>query len=324
MQVEQQSDFAADEAEIFDTLGISPHTGDTGEAAQEGAQAPAESGGEVAAPSAPPVTPPEGESPPEPAAPEPAIAPVPQPQAAPTAPAPQPAEPTPPADDKLRTASLEAQVEALQRALQQQQANPQQGQQPQAVESGQQPVPIAPTRYGLTLPQPVQEALLSEDPQKNVQAITAIMNDLGTIVHNNVAMQLRGEVSKMFQSLVYAASEGEQMQVRATGRESAQKQYYDAFPSHKNPTVLPLIQAESQKMAAEFPGLSWSQDYVNALGARVEATIRQLSGQPPIQQGQQPAPRPAPGLPSGQRAPVQFGDNAAGGSDLIEDTLGVF
>lgn len=289
--------------------------------------APAEAGGVETAPASP-VSSPSGEPPapaPAPAAPAPAPA---TPSAEPT-PALSGAPETPPAappavdENALRTASLTAQVDALTRELEQLRASPQTGSQPApqatpaAPETGQQGgPPTVPFKYGLTLPEPVQQMLLSDDPAKNVQAIQAIVNDLGTIVHHSVISQVRGEMQQALAGLLQQANSAVEGDTRQQAAEQAREAYYTKFPDHKNPLMLPIVQAEAQKLAAEFPHLQWGDQYMNALGVRVQNAVAALSGQPP-QPSQDPTPQPAPQggnapparpaamLPSGSRpAPV--------------------
>lgn len=313
--------------DIFEVLGIgddtggepaTPPAGNDPQAPEPSPPAAAEAGEGVDAPSPSPVTPP------EPAAPQPANAQAPEATPPPAAPAPESAAPTPPvADDKLRTASLEAQVQGLQAELERLRANPTGAQPQQPAESGeQQAAPV--TRYNLTLPQQVKEALFSDDPETSGQAINTIFNDLGTIVHNAVVTQMRGEVSEMFRALVGAANMGTQQTEKATAVDAARQAYYDAFPGHNKAEVLPIIQAKAREMSTQYPGLPWNADYIAALGQRVNAHIAALGGQAADpQQQQQPPAKPAAALPSGNRQPVVLAGSETG-SDLIEDTLQVF
>lgn len=323
-------DFAQD---VMDTLGVSDWNND-GELDSSADDTPppaapvagSEAGAGVDAPSPAPVTPPVAEpvTPPAPVTPEPAPA-APQattPPAAPTTPpVAQPAV-VPPTEEQLRTQSLAAQVDALQQQLQQMRANPavaqpQAGQQPQA-ESGGPPV----RRYNLTLPQQIKDALISEDPEQSVAAIGNIVNDLGTIVHNTVMTEVR----QSFAALLQAAGASEQIEKQTSTANAAQEAYYSKFETHRNPLYLPLLQAESQRMAAEFPHLTWNEDYINALGTRVNARVAELATQTGFAPVPAPAPvaappaRPAPMMPSGNRGSTP--GTAIEGGDLIEDTLG--
>lgn len=325
--------------EIFDTLGLSSTPADADSIAnkephsQPGATPPpaGEGGGSTAQPSPEPSPQPSAAPP---AAPEPAPA---QPSAEPpSAPSAEPA--TPPAaslavdEEALRRASLEAQVQALSAEVERLRASPQPGQpaqpgQPQPAAEPGQPAAPQPFRYALTLPEPTRAALLSDDPQQNLAAINAIVNDLGTIVHNTVVGQLRQEFSGAIYSMLQEAAKVEQGSARTTAADGARQDYYKAFPAHNNPLVLPLIQAESQKMAAEFPHLGWNAQYINALGARVNAAMESLSaarsGQPaePAQPapGNQPPARPAAMLPSGNREPAAITSDG----NLPDDIVGV-
>lgn len=296
---------------------------------QPGAQPAAEAGGGVgSAPAAPPEQQPAGSEP----APQPAAA---QPSATPPAPAAsepsaaQPAAPPaqqPPSAEALRAQSLEAQVDALTQQLEQLRSKPAQGQQPDQPQSGQPQEQLV--SYGLTIPPQVAEALDSDDGQVRVAAINKIVNDFGTIVHNSVVRQMRAEVSGMFQALVNGATQGSEQQQREAAAASAKDAYYQAFPDHNNAVILPIVQTEAAKMAAEFPHLKWGPDYINALGARVNAALDSLRGVQPIAQqpepqpGQSPAQRPAAMMPTGNRQPQNMVELS--GEDLIMDTLDPF
>lgn len=324
-------------SEIMDTLGLS----DTSGAAAAIAAKAADSSGDATPPTpagdSSPALVPAGDTPPpeappapsQPAAPEPAPASAPGATPPPASPAPvtPPAAPTPPVavdEAVLREASLKAQVDALSRTVEQLRANPQgtpSGTPPPAESgtTGEQPV-----RYNLTLPQQVQADLMSEDPAKNMAAISAIVNDLGTIVHNAVRAELRKEIQVAVSSISSSGEQGEREQATAKARDA----YYAAFPTHNSPLALPIVQAEAQKLSAEFPGLPWDANYINALGARVNKAIADVAAAtggvvpppaPPAVPAAVPPARPAPMMPSGNRA----ADAVSSTGDLSEEILGV-
>lgn len=319
--------------DILDVLSLNdtPATADqiaSGEQPSPPAVAPAATAGEVSAQASP-------DTPPPAASPTPATPPPTTPASTPPAPAAseQPATPPPGLqvdEAALRTASLEAERDALRRELEALRASPQPGQpgQPAAQPSPEQPAAEQPKRYALTLPTELQNDLVGDDPAKTITAITTIVNDLGTILHNTVVAQLRGEFSGMLNQLAGAAQETQLNETRQTTAEQLKTAYYAAFPTHNNPLILPIIQAETQKMAAEFPGLSWNEQYQNALGARVNAALAAISGQPPAQPTapatppNQPPARPAPMLPTGNRGGQPT--PAASTSDDIVDLLDPF
>ena len=357
MNIDERAGPTELEIEVSDVLSLSHDSSESGEDANApGGEPPSEppaagspaTPSEAAAGSGPVPTPAADTSLPSmgaseasstPAAPEPAPAPAPSGEPAPSAaPAAQPAAQPPAGDAALREASLQATVDALQRRiddLTKSGAQPQEAPsaQPASSESGQPSATQPQTpRYALTLPQQVQEAILSEDPQQNIAAIQHIVNDLGTIVHASVVAQMRSEFQGAFQQLISAARQGTEQETRLSAAQSAREDYYKAFPQHNDPLILPIIQSESQKLAAEFPNVSWSPDYINSLGTRVDAFLAKLrGGSAPADPAPQPGPgntppaRPAPMMPSGTRG----GDAGnflpvAAETDLIEDTLNPF
>lgn len=288
--------------------------------------------GEVRSAPASPDTPPAG-TPPAPAAAQPATGtpPGPTPAVAPSA----PAAAVPPANEAaLREASLTAQVSTLQAELAQLRgASPQPGQPGVAPESGQpsaQPQPLE--RFNLTLPQELTTAIFSDDEATAHAGITRLINDFGTIIYHSAAQKAAQYVDQRIGQLVSAAEQGQSEQVRATAREQGQGQYYEAFPAHKNPLIEPIIRAQAQEMAAEFPGLQWGPDYINALGARVNGYVASLTGQPapaegvtpPLPVGAVPPAKPAAMIPVGSARPSGAPGSEAEGSDLILDTLQIF
>ena len=58
------------------------------------------------------------------------------------------------------------------------------------------------------------------------------------------------------------------------------KQYFDAYPTHNDPIIQPIIQQQAAQMAQEFPHLPWNKDYVAALGTRVNAAWQRWHRQP--------------------------------------------
>lgn len=307
------------EADVMDVFGIEQPTTETpGEPAAT--PVPGEGAAPVEAPAAAPI-------PPTPAAAEPApVVPPGQepPPATPTTPAAAPTPPVAPSPEALKTASLEAQVLALQTSLDALRANPAGGQ-PQAGNEpgpGGQPQQPALPQYALTLPEPVEQALNSEDPQVFKAGVLNIMNSLATIVHHNVRTEMGLRLQKFEQDL----KAGDTAKSQAEAAEAAKNQYYELFPAHNNPTLLPIIQQESGRLAAEYPGLSWGPEFMTSLGARVNAAVAAITGQQaPQAQPFTPTPavpvppRPAAGLPSGTRGEVPGSELT--GSDLIEDTF---
>lgn len=281
----------------------------------------AEPGAELGqAPSSVPVTPPVGSSEGEPAPAAPAAPTEPAPAATPPAggaPAAAPAQPTPEQEQALRVQSLEAQVQALSGALEQARAQPAAGQPGAGTESGEQPQIELP-QYRLTLPQQVAAAITSGEDEQVVAGVTHMMNSLATIVHHNLRTEMRGA----FSQLIHSA----QQQDESAGREQAiaagQQQYYQAFPAHKDALIEPIIRAVNSEMSVQFPGLPWGPDYINALGARVNARLAALrgQGQPAAQPTGEPLPSaPAASIPAGARTTVP--GSSPEGADLIEDTF---
>lgn len=337
------------EADIIETLGLSDTSGDADRIAgqnpandPQGAPpaAPEAGAGDPSAPSAPEPSSAKTEASPQPAAVEPPAGTPPAGSAASAPAGTPPAAQQPQSADEaaLREASLRAQVASLQSVIDsmRSQSQPPQSGTPSAPPAGPesgQPAAEQPFRYNLTLPQPIVDALNSGEPEQIVPAIGKIVNDLGFIVHNTVIAQVRQEMQTAFSTLASMAERTNDGSTREAAREAAREQYFAAFKSHKNPLIEPIIQNEANKMAAEFPGLPWDANYINALGARVNAALEAIGAKLPdaapadpgqANGGNPPAQKPAGFVGGG--APRQPSAAVAGG-DLgqeIADTLGVF
>lgn len=266
------------------------------------APAPEPGGDGGQAPSSPPASPP-----------TPSVAPQPAPPAAPASPpaappSPAPATPQPPADDPaLRMASLEAQIAALSAANEQLRANPQPtGQQPQqpAAPGPEQPAE-QPPRYNLSLPEQVTNALIGEDPVQATQAMHWVVNSLATIVHHNLRTEYRKHFDDRVNGLVAEAGQSAAEVQQATTIEQAREQYYQKFTDHKNPLIQPIVALEAQKLATQYPGLTWGDQFMDSLGARVNAALTELRGgqAAPAAQPVVPPARPAAMLPASGPAP---------------------
>jgi hypothetical protein len=312
--------------DILDTLGLGDSSANADAIASKGddkspaeppaaAPAPIEAGGGDSAPPPPDKSPEGTQPPPSPAAPtQPAGKPqdAPAPSSAPAEP-PAAAPPKPPEADPLRVASLEATVDALRRELEAARASPAPRQpaptgQPAPAPSTDQPAAERPFKYDLTLPEATRNALLSDDPQDNIKAINAIVNDLGTIVHNTVLAQVRAEVRNAFGALAGIATESQASERVSSEREAGRNAYFTAFPGHKDERIEPLIRQQALQLSAEYPHLPFNEQFIAALGARVNGVLESLGAQPtagepaqPPNGGNTPPPKPAGFVPGGPR-----------------------
>jgi len=142
--------------------------------------------------------------------------------------------------------------------------------------------------YALTIPKEVQDFLTSDDPAQNVAAVQHIANSLATIVHT----QVMAEVNARLEGLLREQENRQAMSAQEQQIAEAKNQYFTAFPAHNDPLVLPLVQQAAQQLAVEFPNLTWNEQYIASLGARVNQKLDQLRG------GPAPAPAPAPATPA--------------------------
>lgn len=226
----------------------------------------------------------------EPLPPVPGAAPV-----APAAPA-QPSAVTPPPAQpaydprELELASLRAQVAQLQQALQPAQPGAPQPQPGQPGTQGQPQAGQAP-QYGLQVPREHLELIQGDDPQRAQMALSDLINQSLAHVHQRVMADVAPLIQNQLQTF-RATLQSEQT------TNSAIEDYYSNFKEHRTPAVMPIVAQEVYKMQQEFPGAPWNETYRNALGARVNAVLQQLSGQAPA-----PAPAPPNGA-AGQPRPI--------------------
>lgn len=321
-----QGDDGENVVEVAEVFGIGEVLGADDAPAADDPPAPAEP--EAPAAEAKPGG--EGEVPPSPPEPAPAPPPAEAKPSAPPAPSAAPkdgAAPTPPAPpvapsaDALRMQSLEAQVEALQTQLAAASKKPE-GSEPAPTDGSDKKAekPL----YSLGIPKQLSEAIFGEDPAKAEGAMHLLVNALATTIHTRVLEAVKAEFQKLADARQSAEAETDaEAQVRA-----AREDYFKAFPEHNDPLIHPLLNKLAGQMAAEFPGLRWSEDYRNALGARVKGALAKL-GVKPAETPAEPAPpaapptpprRPASFLPTGPRDEnlPNFGNEG----DLIADTFG--
>jgi hypothetical protein len=290
---------------------------------------PAPGAGEPAA-VAPGGTPP-APVPPPPPAPAPATPPPPGLEAPAVAPGAPPAPPPPAAapavDEKaLKQASLEAQVQALTAE------NERLRTQPPA--PGSQPAPGTPAaqpgtdgqpeevRYALSIPDPLFEAIMSEDAAQNRLGMTTLINSLATNIHTN----LRNEFNTRLTAMQSRQEQDRAQQDQGAALATAREQYFQRFPTHNDPILQPIISQQAQQLAVEFPNLPWDDNYMNALGARVNAAITKLTGQaspapPAPPPPPAPSPRPAAMLPVGAPRPAGVEPDAFNSEDVIASTF---
>jgi hypothetical protein len=153
-----------------------------------------------------------------------------------------------------------------------------QGQQPQtgAVPPGQgSDSRPDPSSYSLSIPDQLTTMLFGEDAGQSKMALEHIINASLSIVHQRVREDFRTELA----TVQAARSQTEAAQATEVATTQAREQYFTAFPQHNNATVMPLLAQESAALAAQFPNHPWDANFVNALGARVNAKLLELQTQ---------------------------------------------
>lgn len=251
-------------------------------------------------------------------------APVQQPSAAPAsaeagqqAPAPQ----TPTVDPAaLEMQSLKARLEAAEAALAQANQPPADGQPGAGQQGGQPDTPVEP--INVQLPQPMMEAILSEDPQQAAQGINGLVSLIATGLNHRFRAQM-AQLETRMAAQVQGITSPQQEAAAAADAEQKRNDYFAAFPQHNKPVFMPILAQEAEALAAQYPGVAWDENFRNTLGARVTAKLQEAGvvlgpGNPQATQTPvQAAPaRPAAMLPTGAR-PAPADDD----SNLVADTF---
>lgn len=185
----------------------------------------------------------------------------------------------------MRASSLEAQLQAAQAELKRVRetpATPAPGS--PSAPAGDQPEEV---RYALAIPDQLAAVILGEDPAQAQQGMTTLVNSLAQHIHSRVIKDVETRLTTM-QS---AAMQERTQQEQGTAIEQAREQYFAKFPQHKDPILGPIISSTAAQLAVEYPEHPWNDNYMAALGMRVEAAIAKLRG------GQAPAATPAPPPP---------------------------
>lgn len=231
-------------------------------------------------------------------------------QEAPAAPAAEPqqpaAAPEPPDPRDLELASLKAQLAQL---LDQQKAAPAApAAQP---EDGLKPSPP----IQVQLPNELLAMINSEDHTQSAQGINTLVSVIATGLTQRFEaglMALESKVMERFAGQSATATVEQEQQEAAQHRDN----YFKAFPDHNKPVLMPILAQQAAELAAEFPGVPWNEQFINALGARVNASLGGIMPQAPAAQ---PAPaKPAAMMPQGSRSEEPSADDL---SNVIFDTF---
>lgn len=214
----------------------------------------------------------------EPAAQQPAAPQVPDPAATPAQPAAGPTQP-----DAL---AVIAQVLASQQQqLQQTQQTQQQAQQPQQPD-----VEIPQHGYQFNIPEPLINALASENPVERSQAVQAVMMTTARTVHQEVVRSLRAEMARAVPNLIQGQIQEHQR------RQAVFNDFYGKYPQFSDPRLRPVVVQTAQQIATARGFQGWSPELRDAVGAHLTQLFAAVGGQPMA-----PAAAPAAALPA---APV--------------------
>lgn len=295
--------------------------------------APAASGGETAPPAEQPPVP--SDSPSQ----QPGTEQIPTgAPAAPQTPAPgtQPAAPAQPApaqdgltpEQRLQIANANALAEQnaqLMQRLRDIEAGKAPAQPQGQPQTGQSQQPGAPQReqVHLAVPDQLYAQVFAEDETVSKQGLNLLVSAVASEAATHVMQKIGPMIAENLQRF-----EGSLTAKSASERQ--EEDYYGAFPTHKNPLYRQVIEAEMTAMTQAMPHASWTEDFRNALGARVNTKLQLLGFNVSIDpnaansQGGQPAQTgngSQPSVPAPMLAPSSRPAAAQGPEDFIAATF---
>lgn len=272
----------SDEFELADVFGLgtpSPTEDTAGEPGNGSAEAPGAGTSPTAEPA--PVSPTTTETQAQPQSPGqlPAVT------SGPNEPPQQPAAPATPDPRDLEIENLKQIVLGLQQKLE-----APQGQKPStsAPEGGSDNRPDA-SVYGLQIPDEVAGMMFGEDPTQAKRAIEHVLSQTASLIHKRV----QGDFEARLTAMENARKETETATQQTQQQKQMVDQYYASFPAHNNAAIRAVLVAEAGQLSAEYPQHPWDQNFINALGARVNARLQEFAAM----QGGQAQPTPAPVSP---------------------------
>jgi hypothetical protein len=189
-----------------------------------------------------------------------------------------------------REQELQAQVVALQKAIQ--------DSKPQPAQPASGEVPKA--KYNLGLPAQVIQGLRSEDEQEFSVAMHAVINGIANRLWSDMQEHLSSDVVPQIDQRANAVMQ------HATQVQQVHTDFYNTFPHLKNPAIMPVVQNAALQVATSWTQqgreIKWGKEFADDVAALVHQIIPQPAAQ------QQPTPKPKtftakpgtrPGMPSG-------------------------
>lgn len=133
----------------------------------------------------------------------------------------------------------------------------------------------------VTVPQPLVDALASENPVERAGAVNTLVRHMMHTTHQmavqHAVSMLRNELTQVLPNYVRSQLEG------YDSRREVFNDFYGAFPQLSHPSLRPLVMQEAQKLAAQTGARGWSQQFRNQLGEHVINLLRSLAAVPGAQ-----------------------------------------
>lgn len=197
----------------------------------------------------------------------------------------------------LQIASLTAQLQALKATVE---ASAPAG---AAGQPGAEPAkPAAPEIIPVQLPKQLVETIFGEDFDQAHNGLNVLISTVASGLQARFQQQLAAAKTEM-QDQIKSLRQADTQVDEQKNAETQRQEYFTRFPDHNKPILQPLLGQALSELVAEFPGVPWNDQFMNALGARVNAKLQE-SG---VSFGTQPAPvvaapaKPAAMLPQGSR-----------------------
>jgi hypothetical protein len=145
--------------------------------------------------------------------------------------------------------------------------------------------------YDFTIPQPLAQALSSDDPNERLRATGLLIKGTAQAVHRTLVQSMREETARVLPSLV-----GAMIQQQAQSR-AIYDDFYGAYPMLNRQELYPVVAQTAMQLANARGYRGWTPEFKKDLADAVHAILRQVGGVPVIQPAPTAVPAPTPPAP---------------------------
>lgn len=161
---------------------------------------------------------------------------------------------------------------------------------------------------------------MGEDAEQSQKGLQFLINSLAFTVHTRV----RKEIEHRETALLDKFGQTQQQLTAQQSKQQAMERYYSAFPTHRTEALGGLINQVGAQIAAEMPDAPFDDQFINALGARVNQKLAEMAGAqaaPTPAPAPTPTPTPAPPAKPAGFLPANPGTKPASGGESQEDVV---